>query len=283
MTFTKLSPDIHEDPPEIRIPVNAAGIKGLYIEASIKIGEECRSYPIKLSVHVDLPEDRKGVHLSRLANSVIAEAERGCLALEDLLTRISNRAVLVHPPSSYAETEAEIAIPRNGQMIPVSFRIKRYRSGTEKWEISVEVEGNTSCPCAKEVFRFYEKTEWELTPTHMQRATARIVLEGDSSFSFKDAIELVEIAESSFSGRLEISLSRDEEKEAIKKAINNPLFAEDLARVISWRVSRSAPGIKSNRIKVNVESYESIHPYNVFAEVVLSGEELRNRSRNKEL
>lgn len=283
MTSSKPSPDVHEDPPEIRIPVNAAGIKGLYIEASIRIGEECRSYPVKLSVHVDLPEDKKGVHLSRLANSVIAEAEKGCLALEDLLTRISNRAVLVHPPSSYAETEAEIAIPRNGQMIPVSFRVKRYRSGTENWEISVEIIGNTSCPCAKEVFRFYEKTDWELTPTHMQRATAKIVLEGDSSFSLKDAIELVEIAESSFSGRLEISLSRDEEKEAIKKAINNPLFAEDLARAISWRVSRSAPGMKSNRIKVYVESYESIHPYNVFSEVVLSGEELRNRSRDKEL
>lgn len=277
MISDKKSPDIHEDPPKVSIYVNKAGISSLYIDSNIRIGESCHNHAISLNIYTDLPANKKGVHLSRLVNSAISELNGECRRIEELLSRIAEKAVYTHEYSNFVEIEANISIPHNGQLISVSFGVKREKSSEEKWKISIEMMGATSCPCAKEVFRFFEGTEWSLTPTHMQRATVKAILtDSTSPYTIEEAFELIDTIDSSFSGSFAVSLSRDEEKDLIKKIINNPMFAEDLAREIAWRVSQTPAGKKAKEIITQINSLESIHPFNVFAEVHIHGKEFRD-------
>ncbi|MGC9114445.1 MAG: GTP cyclohydrolase, FolE2/MptA family [Fervidicoccaceae archaeon] len=252
--------------------MNKAGISNLYVEAHLELEKSCHEYTAILNIYTDLPADKRGVHLSRLVNAALSELNRTCLRIEDFLSNIAKKILATHQYSSFAEVETKITIPRNGQLVSIEFKVRKKKTGEEEWRASVEIMGATSCPCAKEVFRFYEGTEWNHTPTHMQRAMAKAILDGSKTpLTIEEALEVISVIESSFSGILPVSLSRDEEKELIKKVINNPMFAEDLAREIAVRVSKTEAGRKSRDIIAQVNSLESIHPFNVYAEVHFNG------------
>ncbi|NAY89603.1 MAG: hypothetical protein GU347_02655 [Desulfurococcales archaeon] len=284
MSNENASPDVHELTPDHPLRVDGTGLEGLYLKVNLIFRKSCEELPAELSLYIDLPPEKRGVHLSRLVKAALTEVETGCTDLSALLSRIAQKALNTHSYSEIAEVVLNSSLPLRGQKVDLNFRVKRRRNGKESWNMEVKLEGAISCPCAKEVFRYYEGTDWEKTPTHMQRAEAIVSVESNgASLSIDDAFDVIEVVESSYSGKLEVELSRDEEARIIKKIINAPQFAEDLARKIAWKVMRTATMTKANKIIVSVRSFESIHPYNVRAEVVIDGKEHRDRSRYEEL
>ncbi|MEM0020812.1 MAG: GTP cyclohydrolase, FolE2/MptA family [Fervidicoccaceae archaeon] len=284
MSFKQASPDIHEDPPAYPLDINRAGIRSLYIPISLEWDSSCLDVSGRLSVLISLPGSKKGVHIARLVSNVLETFDEKCMRIENALSRIAARALSSHPDSNSAEIKIIFSVPKDGQEIPIRLGVTRKRTGEERWHLAVSMKGTISCPCAKEVFKFYEKTDWNVTPTHMQRALAEVKVESHkNSMSLENAMELIDLISQSFSGKLQVYLSRDEEERLIKKIINTPLFAEDLARKIGWQLAKSSISLKADWISVRVTSFESIHPFNVYGEVMIDGEELRNRSWYKEL
>ncbi|AFH42376.1 GTP cyclohydrolase I FolE2 [Fervidicoccus fontis] len=267
--MTKFSPDIHENPPEYKIAINKAGIEGLKKKIKIKIGNSCSEKLCTINLYIDLDKELRGVHLSRLVNSLNQELNSNeCFKLNDLLEKTAKRVLNTHFSSSRSEIHVSFEDIIEDTRFVLHASYVREKNGSQEGKVSIELNGITSCPCAKEVFKFYENTEYEKTPTHMQRAELHITLNSKYNLDLlynEYLLKAISVGKSSFSDILKETLNRDEEYEFIKKTINNPMFAEDVCRKAYFYLKKELPS--DIGLKIKVISYESIHPYNVIAEV----------------
>ncbi len=163
--------------------------------------------------------------------------------------------------------------------------------------------GMTVCPCAKEMSQEYaqeiiqarndinvskEDVEKLLNilpfSSHNQRSKGTIKLQIDDLNNHKvDVLDIIDIIEESMSGKIQSVLKRPEEAELVRSAHLKPLFAEDVIREMARNfLSRKFPNLAENfTVVFMIESYESIHPYDVYAELKTTIGDLR-KSFNSE-
>ena len=91
-----------------------------------------------------------------------------------------------------------------------------------------------------------------------------------------DVLDIIDVIEESMSGRIQSVLKRPEEAELVRSAHLKPLFSEDVIREMAKNfMARDFPNLEDNfKIKFKIESYESIHPHNVYAELTTTIGEL---------
>jgi len=233
-------------------------------------------------------------------------------SIEIVADRIVKKLLERHPYTSKVEVKLKgkiIVQARESESghrnIQKAYKVSSFAK-TEKKEsgeidfnyfIGATATGMTCCPCAlgmskeyaQEIIKSREdikisKDDAEkllnILPfaSHNQRSTGTIIVQIKDLDNHKiDVLDIIDIIEESMSGKIQSVLKRPEEAELVRGAHLKPLFAEDVIREMASNfIIRDFPNLEDDfKIIFRVESLESIHPHNVFAEACLTISELK--------
>ena len=118
--------------------------------------------------------------------------------------------------------------------------------------LTVTVPVTTLCPCSKEISR---------AGAHNQRAEVTLTVE---PLKFIWLEELISLVESCGSCELYALLKRPDEKFVTEEAYANPMFVEDVVRMVAQKALAHQD---IGWFSVGVESFESIHKHSAYAYV----------------
>jgi GTP cyclohydrolase-4 len=166
-----------------------------------------------------------------------------------------------------------------------------------KYYIGASAVGMTVCPCAKEMSQEYAEeiiknrddinlnrediqTLLNILPfsSHNQRSKGSILVQIKDLNSHKvDVLDIIDVIEESMSGKMQSVLKRPEEAKLVRTAHLKPLFSEDVVREMAKNfIMKGFPNLDDEfKIKFKIESYESIHPHNVYSELKTTVGKLR--------
>ncbi|MEM4290087.1 MAG: GTP cyclohydrolase MptA [Nitrososphaerota archaeon] len=299
-------PDLQSEPARLPLRVGGVGLVKIRVPyAGVHVGDGVSlvQRPI-LTVYVDLPRSQRGIHASRSYESVfkvVDQLSSSRQRLEDLCARVAEDLLLKHEYSSSSSCELR------GEVFRIS---KTPTSGVEAYEpipvwayasaervdgrirtrrgLGVSVSGITACPCAQQTVKTI--AEWErnsmisdenIVGTHMQRTVASVrllLVDGESV----DLLELADLVKGCMSAPSYEVLKRIDEGRVVLKALSNPLFVEDVARLIAATVSQRFSGLDDKtRVLVRVRSIESIHSYDLEARLTATIGEIRESLRDR--
>ncbi|TXT60565.1 MAG: GTP cyclohydrolase MptA [Promethearchaeota archaeon] len=297
-----------------KLPIDKVGIKNVRKKVDIVQENKKYSFYPKISALISLPAEQRGIHMSRTAETIeeiINEVIfKPAPTIERVGDRIAKKLLNRHPYTSKVEVklEGEIIVQMRENThgnIQKSYDIssctnaKKDPSGEIDFNyfIGATALGMSCCPCAKEMSQEYTEeviharkditiSEKDLKKllnilpfaSHNQRAKGTITLQiKDLDHHEIDVIQLIDVIEESMSGKIQSVLKRPEEAELIRTAHLKPLFAEDIIREMARMfIKRDFPNLDDEfQIIFKVESYESIHPHDVYAEHKTTIGELR--------
>ena len=314
----KFKKDLQSSNSTINIPIDKVGVLNLEKKVEIVQENRKYSFYPKISAFIGLPAEQRGVHMSRTSESieeVINEViYKPTPTIELVGDSIVKKLLERHPYTSKAEVKLEGKIiiqlreehERNIQKsyeINSTVKAKRNMAGKIDYTyfIGASAVGMTVCPCSKEMSQEYAeeviKTRKDINisqedidklinllpfASHNQRSKGTIIVEMKNLELHKiDVFDIINVIEESMSGKIQSILKRPDEAELVRIAHLNPLFAEDVIREMAKNfISRDFNNLDDQlNITFMIESYESIHPYNVFSEVKITIGELKNAVR----
>jgi len=120
----------------------------------------------------------------------------------------------------------------------------------EDFILSVWIPVTTLCPCSKEISEY---------GAHNQRAEINLNVSFSGFIWLEDLVTLVE---SGASCDVYALLKRPDEKFVTEQAYRNPMFVEDVVRMVAEKAT-AHPNI--TWFSVSVESFESIHKHSAYA------------------
>ncbi len=294
-------PDVQNEKSRIPLSLDEVGVTGLIKRVRITKGRSELSLIPRISAFINLPREQRGVHLSRSSETIESIVEDITYSpvgsIEELCRKMLARLLEKHDYADKARVllEGPIVLDvRAGES-----EVKRQKACTLHVEaraakkegkietrvfLGVGVEGMTACPCAQELVKDYaesmiRKRAEELSlsedairrilnliplASHSQRCIGFLTVEvRDGSI---DISELVKIIEDSMSGVIHDVLKRPDEANLVRLVHLNPLFVEDVARLIILNTLTRLKQISDDDIiEVRVESIESVHPHNAVA------------------
>ena len=233
-------------------------------------------------------------------------------SIEIIADRIIKKLLAKHPYTSKAEVKLKgkiiVQVRVNDERnIQKSFsissfaRANRLPSGKIDFDyfIGASAVGISTCPCGLELSKEFSEeliktrrdiniTEQDLKKllnllpfaTHNQRSKGTITLQIKNLNIHKvDVLDIIDIIEESMSARIQSVLKRSDEAELIRIAHLNPLFSEDIIRNMAKNfIEKKFSNLEDNfKITFKIESYESIHPHNVYAELKTTIGELKEK------
>lgn len=307
--------DLQSSNSSLDIALDKVGIVDLEKKVEIvqENGRKITFYP-KISALINLPAQQRGIHMSRTSETieeVINEVIfKPTPTIERVADRIVKRLLEKHPYTTKVEVKLKGRIvvqlrETEQRTIQKSYDISSYVLADKKesgeidfnYFIGASAVGMTVCPCAKEMSQEYAveiiKSRDDINvsvedleklinilpfASHNQRSKGTIVVQIKDLNSYKvDVLDIIDIIEESMSGRIQSVLKRPEEAELVRSAHLKPLFSEDVIREMAKNfMARDFPNLEDNfKIKFKIESYESIHPHNVYAELTTTLGDLR--------
>jgi GTP cyclohydrolase-4 len=267
--------DTQNERPKHRIQLKKVGIKGLKTFFITDRSGVRHHYIPTVELTIDLPAEIKGIHMSRLVESmteVISEEFSVHDSVEDLQIRILNALFKKHSCKwgeikfdfefGY-ETKTPASQKRTWEICDVTASTVMAEGRPTTHSVEIEVIGNTVCP--------HCMANNEQGLTHMQRAigSLRVVGEPDQIPNYG---QMIEIIENSFSSRTYSILKLEDEMQVTKQMHENPLFVEDVCR----NILQHAKEMFTERvleIYAEATSMESIHKHDVIAQgqIVVNG------------
>jgi GTP cyclohydrolase I len=166
-----------------------------------------------------------------------------------LAERLAHELLQAHNYAQYCTVTLEAESHVEGHPFKL---FASYDTATQQRVLGVEVQGALACPCAMAMTG---------SVTHNQRGALRIDLQTNGYNITPE--ELVAIAEAAFSTPVRLLLKRPQEKEIVEAMHRNPKFVEDVVRDCVVALKARFPNVW---VRVRCDSFESIHPYDVFAE-----------------
>ncbi len=257
--------DTQDSKPDVREDLERVGVTDLKTIVEIRWKGVMYRFVPKIEITISLKKDKKGVHMSRLiesiAETVEEETEATHNSLEELEKHILLRLKEKHPYEKAdisMETdlvvEKKTPVSRKRTMETHNITVAVYSdNGLFRKKISAEVLGNTVCPHAME----HAKGK-----AHIQRTLGVVEVESDYSMPV-ELEEIISCVEKSFSSPVYTLLKTADEKKVVEQMFSNPKFVEDVCRSI---LANAKKKFKKCRIKAKAISYESIHRHNVIAE-----------------
>ncbi len=276
-------------------------------------------YP-KISALINLPAQQRGIHMSRTSETieeVINEVIfKPTPTIELVGDRIVKKLMERHPYTSKAEVKLEgkivVQVRENDERIiqksyDISSFVKAIRdiSGNIDYNyfVGASAVGMTVCPCAKELSLEYAEevvksrkdinvSEEDLNKllnllpfsSHNQRSIGTIIIQIKDLTNHKvDVLDIIDVIEQSMSGKIQSVLKRPEEAELVRSAHLKPLFSEDVIREMAKNfILRDFPNLEDEfKVKFQIQSFESIHPHDVFAELKTTVGELKKKIKFK--
>jgi len=279
----------------------------------VQMNKKYSFYP-KISAYIGLPAEQRGAHMSRTSETieeVINEViYKPTPTIELVGDRIVKKLLERHPYTSKAEVKLDGKIiiqlredhERNIQKsYEINSLVKAKRTSTGEIDytyfIGASALGMTVCPCAKEMSQEYAeeviKTRKDINisqedidklinllpfASHNQRSKGTIIVEMKDLETHKiDVLDIINVIEDSMSGKIQSILKRPDEAELVRVAHLNPLFVEDVIREMAKNfISRDFTNLDDNlNITFKCLTQESIHPYDVYAELTIILGELK--------
>lgn len=258
--------DTQDQLPKVKETIDRVGISGLRtgIRLCSSGGETC--FTAEVDLYIDLDDARKGIHMSRLVesiNEVISKGSRsakdsfetlGMSILGELQRRhrysrgeVTMRTTLLlrrHTPASNKPTDE----PYDVAVKIISDHGAFYKN------LEVKAIGNTLCPHSLETTH---------GKAHVQRAEIKLSIETSVAENIV-LDELIDICERSFSSPTYTVLKTEDEASVVEEMFRNPKFIEDVARDC-FRQTKNL-GFKG-RVRIRAESFESIHKHNAVSEI----------------
>lgn len=311
----KLTKDLQGDSHNFaKLSLNKVGIINVVKRVDIVRGNYSYSFTPSISALINLPEKQRGIHMSRSAetieeviNEVIIKPTR---SVEELCLRMVKSLLEYHDYANRVEVDMDgslivqraledgnAASQKNYRLHGKAIGLRNDGTITYRAFVGASADGMTACPCALELSRAYAKDlmqsrkELHLDPdqiqtllnilpysSHNQRATGTVILEvGPDPSKSIDVIKLIDLIEESMSAKLKTVLKRPQEAAIVRTAHLNPLFAEDVVRIMGTKLAGKdfAQLADENTVTVKIESYESIHTHNVYAELDMTLGEIR--------
>ena len=256
--------DTQDTKPQVEVGLDRVGITNLktLIETQWR-GQKFRFSP-KIEIAIDLEGSKKGIHMSRLVESITEaveeEARKPAGSIEEI-----EKNVLEHLGKKHSYKRGEIKMEmdffmekktpatnkKTTEAHQVSVCVLREDKKYYK-TISVTVYGNTVCPHAYETAGV----------PHIQRAIA--ILGIKTLFENRVDIEdMIDCVEKSFSSPVYTLLKTVDEVEVVRKMHSNPKFVEDVVRGI---LDNAKNRFSDCEIFSRAVSEESIHRHDVIAE-----------------
>ena len=255
--------DVQNRPDNRNVAINKVGICDLKIPLVLKGCEKDKSttqhVQAVFSLSVDLDGTKKGIHMSRLLETVLDHnKELSLTGLKTFLEDLSKRQVAKH---AYAKIDFDYfftkVAPVSGIPSPQAYSCSfECIFGPDGFQLiqSVEVPVKTLCPCSKEISDY---------GAHSQRSKVWISLlhkqDGEVGITLED---VVEIAENGASSPLYPILKREDERHVTMSAYDKPCFVEDVVRNIAIELDGDK---RFHSYEIKVVNFESIHSHNAFA------------------
>lgn len=300
--------DLQTTRPNFQLRLTRVGVKNLKLSLRI-IGEGgSLSLVPTIDLFVDLPSDKRGVHLSRdpeLLHEILEEQDSfKANSIEEFCEMIARRLLDKHKYANRAEVslKSDYVVIRKPPSIgnPTQEPCKIFATVTATKKdgditvnrmVGVSVVGFTTCPCTQGLMKAlteeklvrlgYGKKDIEKITenvplaTHSQRATGRILIEVPEKFSI-NIEDLVSIVEGSMSGQTYAVLKRPAEASVVIESHGKARFTEDVVReIIGALVRKYANFPDETRVFAQVYSQESVHKHDIIAERMATLEEIR--------
>ncbi|MFX1301737.1 MAG: GTP cyclohydrolase MptA [Promethearchaeota archaeon] len=314
--MTKFKIDLQNSSSRIDIPIDKVGIVELEKKVEIIQENKRYSFYPKISALINLPAEQRGIHMSRTSETieeVINEVIfKPTPTIELVGDRIVKKLLERHPYTSKAEVKLEgkiiVQVRENDERIiqksyDISSFVKAIRDNLGNIDynyfIGASAVGMTVCPCAKELSLEYAEevvksrqdidvSEEDLKKllnilpfsSHNQRSIGTIIVQIKDLTNHKvDVLDIIDIIEESMSGKIQSVLKRPEEAELVRSAHLKPLFSEDVIREMAKNfILRDFPNLEDDfKVRFKVESLESIHVFNVYAELKTTLGELKKK------
>jgi GTP cyclohydrolase-4 len=259
--------ETQNEKPKVEISLDYVGITNFKTLLVItRNGKTFHLTPI-IEATINLPAEIKGVHMSRISESVveIINDERNAHnSVEELSLQVLKKLQEKHPYTNahlsmnfdfFYETKTPVSKKKTFEVVNVT--VKTWVEKDKKYQVGIIVEyiGNTVCPHAME--NSPEKR------THVQRALGKLSVKGtlDQMPSFES---MVEILKTSFPAETFSILKTEDEQSVIDCMYDNPMFVEDVCRNILANAKKIYKD-KKLELEAIAKSLESIHKHDVIA------------------
>jgi MptA/FolE2 family GTP cyclohydrolase len=268
--------DVPEETPSFPLPLQKVGISGktVWIGLSDNNGGHL---PFTARVMVDLPAERRGIHMSRIEEVITELYGKKFNSLPEYGMLLANKVMDVQHASRISITlkgslpyiqQTPVSRLNSIDSINVTFEISLAKDDpgiSETVTIGAEIHHLTACPCTlkyNQVLFERHNDPWPQA-THSQRSKTELLV-SPSTAKLPTYKELVTVLNKALHVSQDL-LKRPDENELVLKAHNNPQFAEDtvreVARAAGKKFARTLP--LDTRIQVNSTSLESIHIHDV--------------------
>jgi len=297
---------LQDSDSSILIPIDKVGIVGVEKKVDIIQENKKYSFYPKISALISLPAEQRGIHMSRSSETieeVINEIVfKPASTIEIVADRITKKLLERHPYTSKVEVKLEGKIivqvrESDSRNIQKAYDVSSFAKAKKKssgdidfnYFIGATAIGMTCCPCAlgmsKEFAQELIETRTDINiskedvkkllnilpfSSHNQRSVGTIIVQIKDLNSHKiDVLDIIDIIEESMSGRIQSVLKRPEEAELVRTAHLRPLFAEDVIRKMAKNfILRDFPNLEDYfKVVFKIESFETIHPHNVYSEM----------------
>ena len=258
--------ETQDQKPKVELMLDEVGITDFRTQISITRGTKIYRYTTNITVVINLPQSKKGVHMSRIIESIaeILSTKTGSYySLEEMTIQVLEELNSRHPfHTGSVVIEFEFFTPR---FTPVSKRksVENYRGrlctfwnrSKVTHELSLGTYGSTACPHA------LEKNKRKRT--HIQRAFAEVCVKGSTN-DIPDMEDISKILDGCFSAPSFSLLKSEDEQWVVDRMYENPLFVEDVTRNI---LKNMAEAFSKQDLEISAKtiSLESIHKHNVMS------------------
>jgi GTP cyclohydrolase IB len=255
-------PDMQSAADDRRLAIDQVGIKGIRYPLSFADADGVARPTVAVcNVYVELPDDRRGTHMSRLVALLEALGEPGHppLTVAGMESLAHQLVALLEAPGGRIELAfpyfVKKSAPVSGVASLLDYEVRltaELGGGHYRPTVAVAVPVTSLCPCSKEISEY---------GAHNQRSTVTIAVRPRAPLF---VAELIRIAEDEASCELYGLLKRADEKYITERAYDNPKFVEDLVRAVASRL-QADPRLEG--FVVEAENFESIHNHSAYARI----------------
>ncbi|MFQ6068432.1 MAG: GTP cyclohydrolase MptA [Candidatus Bathyarchaeia archaeon] len=301
--------DLQSTKPNVQLRLTRVGVKNLKLSLHITREGGSLSLVPTIDLFVDLPSDKRGVHLSRDPESLheILQEQNTFKAnrIEDFCETIARRLLDKHQYANRSEVRLRsnyvvIRKPPNignptqepCKIFATAIAAKKYGNITINKMVGVSVIGFTACPCTQGLLKalteeklvqlgYGEKDVKKIAEnvplaTHTQRTRGTIFIHVPKKFTV-NIEDLVGVIENSVSGQTYAVLKRPAEASVIVEAHSKARFTEDVVReILGALVKKYANFPDETRVFAQAYSQESVHKHDIVAERLATLGEIRH-------
>lgn len=258
--------DIQSSPDTRELPIDLVGVSGLRYPITVRDKTRTRQSTIAtMSLSVSLPHHFKGTHMSRFIE--VVHQHHSQIDMETLPAIIATLKDKLEAERARIEVRFpyffERTAPASGLASLMSYDCSytaEINANGNDFVVGVTVPVTTLCPCSKAISDY---------GAHNQRGYIDINVRAKRAPGGLPKMvwieELVEVAERAGSAPVYPLLKREDERALTMRAYDNPAFVEDVVRQVAAQLRDDA---RIEWLKVKVETLESIHDHNAFAEII---------------